>query len=165
MNKIQMNNIHNENGDVKIDQSINKNKITNKIKTIVSGKGSRSKIVIRVTIVFVIAIVLFYIISALKNTPEKKIIGTWQIDEQPQIYATFGENGAFSMSGDGDYLDGNYIFISDNTVQIHMNYLWADFVISGDISIKGTTMTISNMRDPDDIFGGDGATLTLTRTK
>ena len=69
------------------------------------------------------------------------------------------------MSGDGDYLDGSYTFLNDNTVQVHMNYYWADFVLSGQISINGKKMTVENMSDPDDIFGADGATITLTKTK
>lgn len=112
-----------------------------------------------------IIIVIAFIFFSTSNSIEKKIIGTWQIDEQPQIYVTFGENGAFSMSGDGDYLDGTYTFLSDDTVQVHITYLWADFILSGDISISGSSMTISNMRDPDDVFDVDGATITLKKTK
>lgn len=123
-----------------------------------------TKITISIGSVIIIAII-FFIIFSNSNSIEKKIIGTWQINEEPQIFVTFGNGGAFSMSGDGDYLDGNYTFLSDNTVQAHMNYMWADFTISGDISISGSTMTISNMSDPDDIFGADGATITLIKTK
>lgn len=130
----------------------------------VKGDTSRTKISISIGSVVIIAIIFFVVLSS-SNSIEKKIIGTWQINEQPQISVTFGENGTFSMSGDGDYLEGSYTFLSDSTVQAHMNYLWADFVLSGDISITGNNMTISNMSDPDDIFGADGITITLERTK
>ena len=122
-----------------------------------------TKITISIGSVVIIVFAIWIFISS-SNNIEKKIIGTWQIDEQPQIYVTFGENSTFSMSGDGDYLEGNYTFLGDNTVQAHMSYLWADFVLTGDISISGSKMTISNMSDPDDIFGADGITLNLTKT-
>ena len=108
----------------------------------------------------VIALAIVFGLNALLNTNERKIIGTWQINEQPQILVTFGNDGAFSMSEDGDYT-----FLNDSTVQVHMNYMWADFVISGNISISGNKMKISNMSDPDDIFGADGETITLSKTK
>lgn len=108
---------------------------------------------------------LFFYFFSNTNSIEKNIIGTWQINEQSQILVTFGENGAFSMSGGGDCLDGNYIFINDNTVQVRMDYLWTDFILSGEISINGNKMTIENMSDPDNIFGADGATITLQKTK
>lgn len=136
----------------------------------VQGRGNKvtgDKINKKVTISIgsVIIIVIAFIFFSTSNSIEKKIIGTWQIDEQSQIYVTFGENGAFSMSGDGDYLDGTYTFLSDDTVQVHITYLWADFILSGDISISGSSMTISNMSDPDDVFDVDGATITLKKTK
>ncbi len=163
MSKTQMNNIINGSENVNVNQDFSKN--IDKSKHIVKEKGSGNKIGIKVSIVVVAVIVLLFIINTFMNTTEKKIIGTWQINEQPQIYVTFGDNGTFSMSGDGDYLDGSYSFLSNNTVQVHMNYLWADFVLSGDISISGTNMTISNMNDPDDIFGANGVTITLKKTK
>lgn len=165
MNQTQTNNINNQNGEVNVNQDFSTHKHIDKSKTIRKEKGSETKIVIKISIVFVAIIVLCYLVSIFINTPEKKIIGTWQINEEPQILVTFGKDGAFSMSGDGDYLDGNYTFLNNNTVQVHMNYMWADFIISGDISIKGKTMTVSNMSDPDDIFGAHGATITLSKTK
>lgn len=159
MSKTQSNNNYNNNGDV--NQNVNKN-----TSILIGGKNNIIfTIVIKVSIIMVIGIFIIFGLNAFLNTNEKKIIGTRQINEQPQILITFGNDGAFSMSGDGDYLDGNYTFLTDNTVQAHMNYMWADFVISGDISISGNKMTISNMRDPDDIFGANGATITLSKTK
>ncbi len=113
----------------------------------------------------VIVVFLIFLFFPNFNSIEKRIVGTWQINEQPQIFVTFGENGVFSMSGDGDYLDGDYVFINNNTVQAHIKYLWADFVLSGQISIKGNQMTIENMSDPDDVFGANGVTITLQKTK
>ena len=165
MNQTQTNNINNQNGEVNVNQDFSTHKHIDKSKTIRKEKGSGTKIGIKISIVLVAIIVLCYLVSIFINTPEKKIIGTWQINEEPQILVTFRKDGAFSMSGDGDYLDGNYTFLNNNTVQVHMNYMWADFIISGDISIKGKTMTVSNMSDPDDIFGADGATITLSKTK
>lgn len=130
----------------------------------VKGDTSKTKITISIGSVVIIAIIFFVVFSN-SNSIEKKIIGTWQINEEPQIYITFGENGAFSMSDDEDYLDGTYTFISDNTVKVHMDYLWIDFFLSGDISISGSSMKITNMSDPDDIFDADGATITLKKTK
>lgn len=165
MSRSQTNSISNENGDVNVNQDFSKNKYVDKSKTTIRGRDSGTRIGIKISIAFVTIIALFYIMVAITNTPEKKIIGTWQINEQPHIYVTFGENGMFSMSGAGDYLDGTYAFLSDNTVQARMNYLWADFVLSGDISIIGNNMTIRNMSDPDDIFNVNGMTLTLKKTK
>lgn len=166
MNNSQTNNINNKNGDVNINQDFSKNKYVDKSKTTRdSGNGPRIGIGIKISIAFVSIIALFYIIVAVNNTPEKKIIGTWQINEQPQIYVTFEESGMFSMSGAGDYLDGTYTFLSDNTVQVHINYLWADFVLSGDIFIIGNNMTIKNMSDPDNIFNANGIALTLKKTR
>lgn len=131
----------------------------------VSGDKIKKRNTIKISIGSVVIIAVFIgIFCSFSNNIEKKIIGTWQVDEQPQIYVTFGENGSFSMSGDGDYLEGNFTFLGDSIVQAHLSYLWADFVLSGDISINGNKMTISNMSDPDDIFGTDGVTLTLTKT-
>jgi len=141
--------------------------VTGEAKGNINVKGDtkkNTKITISIGSVVIIAVAIFVWFSA-SNNLEKKIIGTWQVDEQPQIYVTFGENNAFSMSGDGDYLEGNYTFLGDSIVQAHMSYLWADFVLSGDISISGSKMTITNMSDPDDVFGADGVTLTLTKTK
>lgn len=163
MSTTQTNNINNTNGNVNIDQS--KKTTINNNKNIKIKDHFVIKIAIKISIVVIIALVIIFGLSKLLNTNEKKIIGTWQINEEPQIFVTFGNDGAFSMSGDGDYLDGNYTFLSDTTVQAHMNYMWADFTISGDISISGSTMTIKNMSDPDDIFGADGATITLSKTK
>lgn len=157
MSTKQMNNINNKNGNVNIDQSTN----INNIKT----KGSGIKIVINISMVLIITLVIIFVLNTFLNTNEKKIIGTWQINEQPQILITFESNGSFSMSGDGDYLNGDYTFLNDTRVQVHMNYMWADFVLYGDISINGNKMTINNMSDPDNIFGADGATITLNKTK
>ena len=166
MSTKQTNNINNKNGNVNIDQSTTTTTTitNNNIRTKVRDRYA-IKIDINISIVMIIALVIMFGLNAFLNTNEKKIIGTWQINEQPQILITFGNDGVFSMSGDGDYLDGNYTFLTDNTVQAHMNYMWADFVISGDISISGSKMTISNMSDPDDIFGANGATITLSKTK
>lgn len=131
----------------------------------IKGDTKNIKISISIGSIVLIVAIAFTFLSNSKTGIRKEIIGTWQINEQPQISVTFGENGTFSMSGDGDYLEGSYTFLSDSTVQAHMNYLWADFVLSGDISITGNNMTISNMSDPDDIFGADGITITLERTK
>lgn len=123
-----------------------------------------TKISISIGTVFVASFVILIWFS-MSNKIENQIIGTWQVDEQPQIYVTFGENESFSMSGDGDYLEGNYTFLNENTIQVHMSYLWADFVLSGNISIGGGKMTIYDIIDSDDIFGMDGVTLKLTKTK
>lgn len=153
MRNSQSNNNFANNGDV--------NQNFDNSKTII--KGNHIQIAIAIAVLF--GIILICLVGLSTNSPERKIIGTWQINEEPQIFVTFGKNGIFSMSGDGDYLDGNYIFINKNTVQAHINYLWADFTLSGNISIIGNTMTISNMSDPDDIFGADGAKITLTKTR
>lgn len=153
MSNTQSNNIFSNSGDV--------NQTIDKSKTIIKG----NHIQIMVAIVVLFGIILICVLGLSANSPERKIIGTWQINEQPQIFVTFGNNGSFSMSGDGDYLEGDYIFLSKNMIQAHMSYLWADFMLSGNISIVGNKMTISNMSDPDDIFGADGITITLTKTK
>ncbi len=129
-------------------------------------KGDTNKIKISISIgTVVVALFAIIVFFSASNSIENKIIGSWQINEQPQIIVTFGDNNSFSMSGDGDYLEGNYLFLSDNKVQAHMKYLWADFIISGDISIQGDTMNVTNMSDPDDIFGADGANITLKKIK
>lgn len=134
----------------------------------VNVKGDTIKNNTKITISISLALILTVIVVAFlfnSNSLEKSIVGTWQINEQPQIFVTFEKDGIFSMSGDGDYLDGSYTFLNDNTIQVHMNYYWADFVLSGQISISGKEMTIENINDPDDVFGADGATITLTKTK
>lgn len=123
-----------------------------------------TKITISIGSIVIIAVIAVIFFSK-SNTIEKKIIGTWQINEQPQILITFENDGSFSMSGDGDYLDGDYTFLTNNRIQVHMNYMWADFILSGDISINGNKMTINNMSDPDNIFGADGVTITLNKEK
>lgn len=130
----------------------------------VKGDTSKTKITISIGSVVIIAIILFVVFSN-SNSIEKKIIGTWQINEEPQIYVMFGENGTFSMTDDEDYIEGTYTFINDNMVKVHINYLWIDFTLSGDVSISGGNMTISDMSDPDDIFDADGKTITLKKTK
>lgn len=141
--------IHGNSGNVNVKgDTINKNtKITISIGSVI--------------ILTVIAIVFLFN----SNSLEKSIVGTWQTNDQYQIFFTFEKDGTFSMSGGDDYLDGNYTFLNDNIVQVHMNYYWADLVLSGQISISGKKMTIENISDPDDIFGADGATITLTKTK
>ena len=140
----------------KIDVNGNENHVTG------DTKNTQIKISIGSVVIIVVVAFIFFITS---SSLEKKIIGTWQVNEQPQIFITFGENGNFSMSGDGDYLDGDYTFLNDDIVQVHMNYYWADLILSGQISINGKKMTIENMSDPDDIFGADGMTITLIKTK
>ncbi len=141
--------IHGNSGNVNVKgDTINKN----------------TKITISIGFVTILTVIVVVFLSN-SNSLEKSIVGTWQINEQPQIFVTFEKDNVFSMSGDGDYLDGSYTFLNDNTVQVHLNYYWADFVLSGQISINGKNMIIERMSDPDDMFGADGATITLTKTK
>lgn len=114
-----------------------------------------------VVIIAVIAYAYFF----LPNSLERSMIGTWQLDEQPQTYFIFGRNGEFTVLDNTASIDGTYTFLSDTTVQIHMKYFIQNYILSGDISIEGNHMTISNVSDSLGTYGTDGGTITLTKTR
>lgn len=124
-----------------------------------------TKITISIGSVVIISVMVVFVWLFISNDLEKRIIGTWNIVEQQQIFVSFDKNNIFTASNGSDYFDGSYIFLNEDTIQINVNYLWGNFILSGQISINGNKMTIKNIKDPDDILGVDDTIITLIRTK
>lgn len=139
-------------------QTINGN--GNKVK----GDTKKTKISISIGSVVIIAVIA-YVWLFLPNSLERSMIGTWQLDEEPQTYFIFGRNGEFTVLDNTASLDGTYTFLSDTTVQIHIKYFIVNYRLSGDIVIEDNHMTISNVSDSLGTYGADGETLTLTKTR
>lgn len=139
-------------------QTINGN--GNKVK----GDTKKTKISISIGSVVIIAVIA-YVWFFLPNSLERSMIGTWQLDEEPQTYFIFGRNGEFTVLDNTASLDGTYTFLSDTTVQIHIKYFIVNYRLSGDIVIEDNHMTISNVSDSLGTYGADGETLTLTKTR
>ncbi|MCX4340202.1 MAG: hypothetical protein OSJ72_11210 [Lachnospiraceae bacterium] len=130
----------------------------------VKGDTKKTKISISIGSVVIIAVIA-YVWLFLPNSLERSMIGTWQLDEQPQTYFIFGRNGEFTVLDNTASLDGTYTFLSDTTVQIHIKYFIVNYRFSGDIVIEDNHMTISNVSDSLGTYGADGETITLTKTK
>lgn len=129
----------------------------------VAIKEKNIKGAISIGSIFVIVAVLFIYISF--NSSEKKIIGAWQVEGQSQITVVFNDDNTCSISGEGNYLTGDYLLIGDNKIQMHIQYFWEDFILSGDITIKNNMMNVTNIAGSDDIFDIDGETITLIKVK
>lgn len=119
---------------------INKNKITISIGTVA---------------IILIGIVVFLSLSS-KNI-EDKIIGTWQNEENTEQYITFLDNYKISFTDSEGTFDGMYIFTGDKSVKIDIEIYFAKYVVTADVSLKGNTLKLDNVKEPASLFSRQNA--------
>lgn len=120
----------------------------------VSGDTKKNtKITISIGSIVIIAIVGFIFFS-FSNSIEKKIIGTWQLNNSNSLYE-FTEDGQFIyLSGSSKGMTITYN-ISNKKLILNINILWGNTTVTANVNISGDTLILSDFTDPDDIFGVD----------
>lgn len=108
------------------------------------------------------AVIIIFIIAFLwhgSNQIEKKILGTWQNDEISEFHLTFSEDNSLIVNAGDMLMEGTYIFIDDNRIQLNFSYSLYNFVIYADVSVQGTTLGFDNIEEDssEEIFISDKA--------
>lgn len=88
------------------------------------------------------------------NSLEKKIVGTWQLENTEQLYEFTNDGQFIYLSGSSNGASIKYK-ISDKKIRLSINYLGGNATVFADINIKNNTMTLSNFIDPDNFFNID----------
>lgn len=105
---------------------------------------------------------VFFIFSS--SSMEKRIVGRWQAVGYDDMYE-FTKGGQFvHLNGGGN--DGLTIkySIDGEKIQFDVSNAFGQAVVFADIEISGNELTISNIVDPDEVFGlDDGEVMEFTK--
>lgn len=112
----------------------------------VRGDTKNTRIKISIGSIFIIGIVIFVLFFSSKNI-EDDIIGTWQNEENTELYITFLNENNVSITDNTGTLNGTYIFTGDDSIKINVNAFIFEYAITADISIKGDILSFKNVND------------------
>lgn len=123
---------------------------TNNAQIIDNSKKS-TKISISIgTAVIIIGIIatIFLFQAPIKN----KIIGTWHSNEISDLYIVFSENNSLIVNRSGVNMDGTYIFVENNRVQLNFGVALFNYIIYADVSAQGKILKFDNIEDSSGCF-------------
>ena len=119
----------------------------------ITNTKKKTVVTVSISLAVIIIFATFLHFSAF-NSLEKKIVGTWQLENTEQLYEFTNDGQFIYLSGSSNGASIKYK-ISDKKIRLSINYLGGNATVFADINIKNNTMTLSNFIDPDNFFNID----------
>lgn len=110
-------------------------------------RGDTKNIWIKLSIGPIVITVIVIFLFFLPKDIEDDIIGTWQNEENTELYITFLNENSVSITDNTGTLNGTYIFTGDDSIKINVNAFIFEYAITADVSIKGNTLSFKNVND------------------
>lgn len=135
--------------DVKFEGNQGNTNVTDNSKK--SKKSKKTKITISIgSAVIVVGLIIF--LFNLNQSIEKEILGTWHNNEISDLYLVFSEGNSLTVNRSGIAMNGTYIFVDDNRIQLNFNFTLLNYVIYADVSVQSKTLRFDNIEDLSEYF-------------